>query len=63
MAAPDTSFQPTPPSEEGHPGLELREHPVSPRVNSYPKEIQETQRLALDANPLEVLDARADRGA
>jgi hypothetical protein len=60
MAAPDTSFQQPLPRQEAHPGLEAREHPASPpAVDSVPSYLQAVQRLAIEANLIDVVDERA----
>jgi hypothetical protein len=62
MAAPDTSFQPSLPREERHPGVDVREHPVSPPANVCGVEgdyLAEIQRLAMDAH---AADAHASQG-
>jgi hypothetical protein len=63
MAAPDTSFEPVPPREEGRPALGVREHPVSPETGDAGDSdwgyLKEVQQLAIEANLIDVLDARA----
>lgn len=62
MAAPDTSFHPTPPREERHPGMDPREHPVSQGPgdawggeNGYFAEIRQ---LAIEAQLAELSGSR-----
>jgi hypothetical protein len=60
MAAPDTSFQPPVVRFEEHPGMETREHPASATLAGGPGSyLQEIQRLAIEANLVDVLDERA----
>lgn len=62
MAAPDTSFQPTPPREERHPGVDLREHPVSP-ADGWGRDgrdcLGDSPWLAFDAHAADVRAAQA----
>ena len=52
MAAPDTSFFPSPPGSAERPGVDEREHPVSPPVRSPDlgfDYLREMQRMIVEA--------------